>query len=678
MIAIGAILLAAWFVWSKYVPFGGGGQQAVVGRPGEDRGSIEAQIKQGKAAVPALIASLDSADPKDRSLALYGLGRIGRDASEALVKIRKRLADDNERVRKNAISALIDIDPNREAAATAIAPLLADPSPSVRESAGTGLCQVGPPAIKPLLEMVRSDQAVARLEALRTLGMTFHSIQPVLWDTKEAERLEAIRSLANDPVPDIRLEAITLAAERGTANPSEIKELLHDPVRFNIALAAVGKLGEAAEPLLPDVLAFLDDQTAFEEIDPNLSRTDVRFVPGRLKMILSTLKSMKKSARGSTDRLVEIGMKRHDYPCIVIAQTLYDIGAEDGQVASVLVPLVLNPHKSLSWLSGQALVMYCPDEARREVSRLLPNLGTNESTVDKTVLYALHSLGPQAQEAVPALIPLLHNSDPWVSEFAAHVLTDTGPAAVDAVPSLTGLVCDNSLAAGQRVACAKTLARIGPLAQSAVPALLERFAKKQPTTSSKDSDLGDANVRATIIHTLGRIGGNEKELIDILRAELSDPSPDVRAASADALGRVATESPEVLDDLVRRLNGDDPPVRAMTALAIGRMRCDRTKAVVPLADALSSPNREVCTAAALSLRKIGPAAKAALPALRGALATRNQKAFGGMRPHWWIEDPEFISGDFYGVIREAIAEIEEPSETTNETDGVPQPPSGRE
>jgi HEAT repeat protein len=189
------------------------------------------------------------------------------------------------------------------------------------------------------------------------------------------------------------------------------------------------------------------------------------------------------------------------------------------------------------------------------------------------------------------------------------------------------------------------------------------------STSRKSVDLGNPVGRAAIIQALGRIGGDDVRLIDILHANLSSSSPDVRAASADALGRNAKQSPEVLKHLIRRLRNDYPGVRAMAALAIGRMECDRTSAVTQLADALFNENRDLCSAAAISLGKIGPAAKEALPALREVLADRKSaRVSGGARPRWWIEDPEFVGVNFDNVLRKAIAQIEEESNAVHESD----------
>jgi HEAT repeat protein len=280
-------------------------------------------------------------------------------------------------------------------------------------------------------------------------------------------------------------------------------------------------------------------------------------------------------------------------------------------------------------------------------------------------LFALQALGPQAEEAVPALIPLLRSPDAWVAEFAAHALSATGLASVTGIPLLADVVCNSSLPVAQRLACSNALASIGPPAQSAVPRLLKVVEQPEPV-SPPVGEVTEWQLRAAIIHALGRIGGEDKRLIEIVHSQLSSRSSDVRAASADALGRVAKQSPEVLKDLIRRLRDDDAGVRAMAAQAIGRMECDRTTAVTPLVDALSNERHEVCVAAAMALGRIGPTAKSALPALRETLADRKHRPSGGQRPHWWNDDPEFTSVDFDKALRTAIAEIDEEPDAGNE------------
>jgi HEAT repeat protein len=438
-----------------------------------------------------------------------------------------------------------------------------------------------------------------------------------------------------------------------------VRELLHDPARVQNAYGAIRRLGDEAAPLLPDILALLDDETAFAPPPDKNGHS----VPARLQSVLSVLSSMKTAARPATGRLVQIGAARQDYACISIATTLHDIGAEERIVGSVLEPLLLDPdwRRGLSWNAGQSLAKLCPDEARRHVALLVPQLGTNESKVDQTVLYALYSLGPQAQEAVPAVVPLLQNGDPWVAEFAAHMLAESNTDSVDAALTLAQVVSHRSLPDNLRQAyanalarCADALATTGRPAQSAVLPLLKILREKEADSPLPGTpENSERSLREAIIKALGRIGGENEDLVPVLRSQLTSRSGGVRAAATDALGRVAGRSSEALADLVRRLRDEFPEVRAVAALAIGRVANNRSPAeqedaAVPLTKILFDEYPYVRQAAAISLGKIGPPAKAALPALREVLAEKESNGVDArtQKPHWL--DQYLDIGDFNG------------------------------
>jgi len=630
IVVIAAALIAAWLIWTNYGRFFVEPALEVAGGRFASLHAVETWLQREADPVPVLLPALDSQNPKERQWAAYGLGRIGPPAGPALDKLRERLADENPDVRAKAVFAISQINPDQESVAANLAPLLADSDDSVRANAGTALFEIGPHAVKPLLAMLHSDQTVARLEAVRWLRKLQN--QHKSGDMGQ-QVIDAVGDVLRDPDPEVRIEAVMAAAEWGIASPQQVRKLLHDPARAWNGLSAIGKLGDDAAQLLPDVIAMLDDETPLA-FAPNMR--DPHMTRDRLQAVLNALSSMKTGASPATGRLVEISSKHHDYTCISIATTLHAIGAEEDVVASVLTPLLLD--QNLSWSAGQLLAKSCPGEARRQVSLLLPKLGTNETSVAKDVLFALYALGPQAQDAVPAVVPLLQNPDPWVAKFAAQMLRETGTGSADIVANLAQVAGNNSLPDESRLACVNALAGIGPAAQSVVPAFLKFVgepepavsspatsitSKKQPQAASKAKERAASrkNLRAAIIRALGRIGGDDEGMIPVLRSQLVSSSADVRAAAADALGRVAGQSAEALGDVVGGLRDEDAGVRAMAALAVGGLATGRTPAeqkdaVALLIDALADENLYVRQAAAIALGKIGPAAKSALPALR--------------------------------------------------------------
>jgi HEAT repeat protein len=478
--------------------------------------------------------------------------------------------------------------------------------------------------------MLHSDRVTGRLEVIRVLRTRGNIPWGDPWSDAqaEAEISEAMRGAVNDRDPGVHIEAITLAAERGWATTAQVRELLHDTdcSRVRIALQAVRSLGDDAAQLLPDVLTLLDGQAAaFEEPRGGLPANLQHF-----HLVLSALSSIKEGASPAIGRLLEISKDHRDDSCIMIATTLHAIGAAEGEIAGVLTPLILGDDRRLIWHAGDSMVKFCPEEARRRVSLLLPNLGSAATKVDKEVLFAIYSLGAQAQEAVPALVPLLHSREPWVAEFAAHALGAAGPVSAQCVPSLMEVIGDDSVPVAQRLACISALQSIGPdvhnVAQNVVADLLAVLCRPDPK-SAVSKEIGrntEWDVRAAIVGVLGQLGETDAELVPVLRSKLSSRSPALRAAAAEALGRIARQSPDALNDLIRRLRDEDATVRAAASSAIGQMDCDHSRAIDVLGDALFDEDIRVSTAAAISLGKIGPPARSALPALRERLAEPRQ------------------------------------------------------
>lgn len=492
---------------------------------------IEEYVKRGSSAVPELLAMLNSTNPAERRRGTMGLGRIGAAAIDALTKIQERLSDEDGKVREQAVFAMARIAADKSKAADLIAPLLGDSDHVVREAASKALLEIGPQAFKPLLQALRSDQVAMRLQVVRTLRNT----RNLKWASAGDEIVVAIRSAIPDADPAIRLEALTAAAEWDQATVDEVGELLRgeDINRVIIALTAFRTLQESAAPLLPDVLTLLDDQTAFE------------IVPGRLKLLLGALKSMKTEARPATKRLVEIGLKRRDEASLTIAQTLQAIGANEHEIASVLTPLLAQPKKPLIWDAGQMLVEISPEEARRQVGLLIPKLGSNESGPDAMAVYAIHSLAAQAQEAIPAMIPLLKSSDNVVSGCAFHTLNVNGLIFVKSVPDLGTGAANESLSIAVRLKCANALAQIGAAARSSVPVLLKVVTRPEPNTPLPTNLMNDTewNLRVAIVKALGQIGGDDANLIPALKSQRESRDPDMRAAAEKAIQSLTRDRP---------------------------------------------------------------------------------------------------------------------------------------
>lgn len=172
-----------------------------------------------QAALPALLVLLEQDDPVLRAEGLLALTAIGRPATVAL---RQRLRGLEPKGRTIAAWALARCDSGPERFA-ALAPLLADPEPTVRAAAAEALghCEdVGAQAAKALVGALRDDEAAVRAAA--------HDSLLRLGSHARESLVEALGS----PIADVRIHAVeVLSRLSGDASrvARSLRGLMKDP-----------------------------------------------------------------------------------------------------------------------------------------------------------------------------------------------------------------------------------------------------------------------------------------------------------------------------------------------------------------------------------------------------------------------------------------------------------------
>jgi HEAT repeat protein len=115
--------------------------------PGLDTAAWEAAQQElsnlGAAAVPGLIAELQSSLEVRRELAAATLAELGDAAVAAAPALRSALADPSRFVRANAAAALVQMPDHRAQAMPALVALLNESDPQVRQLAATNLAALG-------------------------------------------------------------------------------------------------------------------------------------------------------------------------------------------------------------------------------------------------------------------------------------------------------------------------------------------------------------------------------------------------------------------------------------------------------------------------------------------------------------------------------------------------------
>jgi HEAT repeat protein len=227
-------------------------------------------------------------------------------------------------------------------------------------------------------------------------------------------------------------------------------------------------------------------------------------------------------------------------------------------------------------------------QAGREANRLLPFFkeGLRSKTVRARVqsLQGLAMLGKQATPAEKEILAALHDTDGSVRQQAVNTLQSVP---LDADKSLTELskLLKEDTDQNTRIRIVQTVQRYQ---QKAVPLLLEALKTKDAQIRQQavwmmqniGGDLSayfteisalakdkDTNIRASIIHVLGRTG--EKGVLQ-LADMLTDPDDQVRIQAAAGLQNGGKHLTKVLPVLTKALSDKNPNVRWQVAYAMGQ------------------------------------------------------------------------------------------------------------
>lgn len=200
---------------------------------------------------------------------------------------------------------------------------------------------------------------------------------------------------------------------------------------------------------------------------------------------------------------------------------------------------------------GAALQALVPQFARQ--------LQRPEEQVRLAGVYALESLGPEAQAAGDALVAALADASVFVRWGAARALGKMAPhRAAKAVPALARLLTEENADLG--ITAAAALERYGPSAKAAVPALCKAVTHTDPATCG------------WAVKALGAIGPEAKEAVPCLIQALSAKDPELRLAAIRALGRLGPSARPGAAALTKALNDPDVNVRQAAAEAMVQLQ----------------------------------------------------------------------------------------------------------
>jgi HEAT repeat protein len=575
----------------------------------------------GTAGVPVLCQLLADDDPHVRWEALYALSLIDWDprdvastltqlyvsgkGDDSMAKVIQKLAAKHPRVFGRELQWALDHarNPNRAAEmALALGSLGLD---GWRESIQFAL---------------EHGTLRTRLEAGAILFQRTHETKPILptiCDALESSEPKVLNATLGDIVPEIAW------VEKGALRPRLIELVIHEShVTRAEAVCVLGYVGPDRAVIDACLRALLDtspdvrEQAAWslERLGPldQLSRAHLR----------ASLNDLELKQRLSSARLL-----------------LEDDPSRDFSVLATVVD-VLRQSKVPDVRSEAASVLGSARVQSKEAIRALIEAVQNDPSpaVQKAAVESLKQIGPPADEATPMLVDLVlrgktaarrvdaalalgmvcrndrpvaallaavrNQSDPNLRAAAAGSLGAIGSHSQNVSAVLSGALNDRS----PRVRCraAEALAKVDPANRNSIGILM------QSMTSSDPLEVADA------VAALGNIGPAAKEAVPLLAKALTAQA-NVRAGAIRALAKIGPDAQAAVPLLIPLLKSRDGDDRCAAARAVWKIDYRSDLSVPVLLDYFKDKqNWEWRVIVADALREMGPAAKAAIPALRAA------------------------------------------------------------
>jgi HEAT repeat protein len=595
-------------------------------------------------AVPDLIALLQKKQISigARREAARALGRIGEPPAEVVPALIAALKDRRMEVRIQAAEALGWIGPEAKEATPALAAATQDEEPKLARKACQALSFIADPAAAgPLFEVFQSNRAEVSDEA----GLA-------LWNLgAKAERVwPALLKMAQGPLEKTGA-ARNLLASYGPLVVPLLKDALRDEeaARRETAAEILGRIGPPARPAVPELLAALRDKTsnvslmsaiALAEIDPTRATPAVGLLADSLTMPATAraLANIGPSARAAVPSLIA-ALKAHKD---IANDNLLHIEAQMAlaRIGKPAVPAILDAMKNtkneIAPLAAEALGWILPPP-KEAIPALRQALAADRAHAG-VYLRSLGRFGTLAQEAAPDLTKLL--TDGTLRAEAAVALVQVDPAQADKVVPL--LLKDFQEGEDQiRLEAADALARLGPAAQTAAPALVEALHDRAATQAAAQALQGigaaaapslakllkDPHVdfRRGGISLLARLGRGAKAALPSVLEALSDEDSEVRAGAASLIEHIGTDAADAVPALSANLQANQRAVRYPSVSALGSIGPAAKEARRALVECLLDPDEEVRYAAALALKSIDPTFTDATPALINAVKDESPK-----------------------------------------------------
>ena len=334
-------------------------------------------------------------------------------------------------------------------------------------------------------------------------------------------------------------------------------------VRAAEQLARLASRDPAAVPAL--IRAFTDDhstvvseaqrslrrigaQHAMPELLHALSRRDVRV----RRCATEVLRDFGREASGATPDLLELLADRSE---AVRVQAAHALGTVGGPAAVPGLTRALGDKMPSVRAAAANALATLGTEATSACAELHQHLKDNHSDVRVACAKAVWMIQRDANASVPVLIAALQEPVSWE---AALVLARIGPSASNAVPALIERLKREKVPRPLRETCVAALA-LGQIGPAAVPALVPVLGNTDP------------RVRTSAALALGYVGAHAAPATPQLVKLLNDTDGDVRRAATLSLGTIDPSRKELVSALLAMANDEDIFLQSLAASTLERI-----------------------------------------------------------------------------------------------------------
>lgn len=521
--------------------------------------------------VEELRARLSSSDPEERRRATSDLGHSDLEVVAGLVL--QALADEDWRVRKEAVHVALAAAPNRLLLDGLVNALSAPENVGLRNAAVEAIGGYGEEAVDTIARALPHLDADGRKLAVEALGRSCR-----------ASALPVLSSLLDDTDPNVRVAAVEAITAIGSAGAGDVSTLLEaslsarepltalaaleglntlgvvlpwatiarcleDPTRRRPALLAAGRSGDArAVPVLIDALAAARSNTLLEV---TLAIRELAREPDARAALIASRPRIDPGVGVKLVQLAQDGQESSENrrAALLVLGLLSLAGAAECALAALSDDrLISEAHEALELLGARAVpaLVAAAQSSGDEVSRasclnLIATLADDQQSA-LALTAARRALADEFHEVQRAGLGLLsRRGDASSLRDIAHFLVESagGYTAKAAEVALRELCAQYPDAAREVFEGAR------PDHSGAHPACIAFGAVRERASGSLEAGVRflcaalsntSAPVRRAALEVLADVGGSEG--VDAVAFALTDEEREVRLMAVEALGRM--------------------------------------------------------------------------------------------------------------------------------------------